>query len=151
MLVRAPRIRSHGTTLLEVVAALALIAGALVFLAGLLGLAGRQIAAGRHRTLALAAARDAAEAVGAWSPRRTLAVLECDPELPVCSAPSIPGQALGLRSDVSGVLPHCRVEIRIEALDASTLASATTLRVSLLVEWRDVRRRRSVRVLLVKT
>ena len=115
-------------------------------IAGLIVLGNRQVSAGRDSSEALAIARDVIEEIGGWSLRHTYERLGCDFEVATCEVTATPWQA-----QVEAVLSNGGAMIRVDALDASKLEVARTLRVTVSVRWVDGTRARTVRLVTVRT
>jgi type II secretory pathway pseudopilin PulG len=149
-----------GFSLAEVVAALGLLAGVLISVAGLLVLGNRQVNAGRNTSEALAVARDVLEEMKSWNHRRTITefILEC-PNLrsstclvntrtsAACQAASAACYAWQDELDLR--LTESRAEIKIEALGAR-LESARAIRVTVTIYWRQGLRERTTSLATVR-
>jgi len=127
-----------GFSLAEVVAALGLLAGVLISVAGLLVLGNRQVNAGRNTSEALAVARDVLEEMKSWNHRRTITefILDC-PNLAnsTCLVDTRTSTACQAWQDELGTrLADGRAEIMIEGLGAR-LESARAIRVTVTVYW----------------
>jgi len=140
----------RGTTLLDVLAAIALLAGTVAGTAGLLTLAARQIASAGNTTHALAVARDILERTHDWSARRLARALRCDQELPACEVSFASGDTSPEIGAMEFGVVGGRAELRLDALDASSLVGATAVRVTVRVSWTERARRRRVHLVSVK-
>jgi Tfp pilus assembly protein PilV len=147
---------ASGFSLAEVVVALGLLAGVLLSVAGLLVIGSRQVRGGRSSSEALAAARAVVEEMRTWSFREVTGrfAVDCDPTQAACtvdSRTSVAAAAATWQADLADRLAGSHAEIVLEALDAGSLDTAGTLRVTVTVFWRDGVRARQVGLATVRT
>jgi hypothetical protein len=153
------RASSAGFSLAEVVVALGILAAVLISTAGLLVLGGRMVSRGRTSSAGLAVGRTILETIDSWSFERTYRQLGCDDALASCVVDTIalegqPWQstppAVSWQSLVDRDLTEGRAEIRLDALDASSLAAAGAIRVLVTVYWDEGQRQRSLPLVAVR-
>ena len=151
MIDRLQRAVWRGTSLLEVLASLSILAGVVLSVAALTTFAGRLVGGGLRATHALSTARTAMEEMNGWSFRQIYLRFGCEPTLASCT--SIPADPLvatwldSIRTEVPGVYG----EVVIASLDGADLADATALRVTLMLRWREGARRRRVQLVQVRS
>jgi type II secretory pathway pseudopilin PulG len=149
-----------GFSLIEVIAALGLLAGILISIAGLFVIGDRQVKSGRNSSEALAVARAILEEMDGWSFDQLYALYGSDgttanytvrstdaaqPEAPKWQAEL----DTNLYNPAPGLGPFA--EIRFDALDdAATLGSAPAIRVEVTVYWTEGLRGRQVRLVTVR-
>lgn len=116
----------------------------LISVAGLLTLGNRQISSGAHTSSALVVAQSIVEALELDGYRQIYAGLGCDATLHTCRVGS--GHATVGDWHALASLPAPLVEIRIDAVGASSLDTAPALRVTVAVSWREGHRSRRLRL-----
>ncbi len=138
--------RHGGTTLLEAVIALALLAGLLVAASGLLLRGSRQILSGANASRGLAIARTVLEQVELRSHAWLVGQL-CDDALAAsCAMDSSQPSVAAWKELARNALPGSDIDVRIEAVDGATVASSSVLRVTVRLEWKQGRRVRRLRL-----
>jgi Tfp pilus assembly protein PilV len=141
----APRTRS-GTTLVEIVIALGLLAGLLLSVAGLLAAGNRQIRSGARASRALALARTVVEDLDLGARHRAYQRLGCAGGQRACHVDSGQPAVRRWHALAGSELTALRIEVRVEALGAATLDAAPALRVSVRVAWQEGLRSRGIRL-----
>lgn len=136
--------------------ALGLLAGVVLSMAGLIVVGTRWVASGRHGSEATALARDVIEEIDAWGFRQTYLEFGCAPGTAMCDVVSThPRMAawgaaaahrLGGRLEDGG-----RIGLRIEPVAAASLSAASVLRITVLIEWEEGARSRSMRLIRVRS
>ena len=141
-----------GFTLIEIVCALALLAGALVTLAGLFVLAPRQIESGRGTTAALTAARRILEDLETLGFASLPAALGADPAAVTHRIETGTDSAASRwSSDLSAELRSARAVVELRALGGASLGEARAVRVTVTVHWKETTRARRLRLVTVRT
>jgi hypothetical protein len=141
-----PPTGARGTSLVEVVIALGLLAGLLISVAGLIALGNRQISGGALASRALVVAQSILEALELDAYHRTYSNLLCDASLATCRVGS--GQAVvgDWHALAAANLPAPVVEVRVDAVGAPSLHAAPALRISVVVSWQEGVRSRRLRL-----
>ena len=131
----------RGTSLIEAIVALGLLAGVLLSACGLFQSAARQVRAGANVSLALATARSVLEELELVSFRGVLALLACDATLGSCegaaTAPAVSLWNVRARQALHDGL----VQVEVEAVGAPALAQAPGLRIRVRISWSEGARR----------
>ena len=141
-----------GFTLIEIVCALALLAGALVTLAGLFVLAPRQIESGRGTTAALSAARRILEDLESVGFAGLPASLGADPAAVAHRVETgVDAAASRWASDLSTELGRARAVVDLRALGGASFGEARAVRVTVTVHWNESTRARRLRLVTVRT
>ena len=127
-----PRRLPRGTTLIETIVAVGLLATVILTAAGLLAMGNRQVASAGHLTRASILAESTLAQLTAGSRRLLLDRLGCDPVAAGClvDAPS------------SSELPRSAIELSLTALAGPSLGDALALRISVRVTWTEGLRER---------
>lgn len=141
-----PRTGRRGTSLVEVVIALGLLAGLLISVAGLISLGNRQISSSARVSHALVVAQSILEALELDAYHRTYSSLDCDPTLASCRVGSGETIVHDWHALAAETLPAPSVEIRIDAVGASSLEAAPALRITVAVSWQEGLRSRRLRL-----
>jgi hypothetical protein len=141
-----PRTGGWGTSLVEVVIALGLLAGLLISVAGLLTLGNRQISSGARASCALAVAQSILEALELEAYHRTYASLGCDATLSTCRVDSGQTTVGDWHALAAANLPDPLVEIGVDAIGAPSLEAAPALRITVAVSWQEGLRSRRLRL-----
>lgn len=150
------RADSAGFSLVEVILALALLAGVLVSIAGLFVLGGRQVRSGRATTQALSVARSILEETHAWGFHELPARLGTDGSTVSHTVDSrTEPRARRWQDRLDGQLRNAFASVRIESIGTGTgtppaLEDASAVRVSVEVRWEEGARRRSLRLATVR-
>ena len=160
---RADRRRQAGFSLIEVVFAIAVLAGVLLSIASLIYIGSRHVSSGRNGAQALAAARDVMEELKELGFHQTYELLGHDGTQPVYvldtstvdSGGSVPAIAEAWHRDLKLSLKTSRIEIRFESIvetgTAPALQDAEAIRIVVTVRWQEYLRNRQVRLSTVRT
>jgi len=135
-----------GTTLLESVIALGLLAGLLISAAGLLGQAQRQILGGAHLSQALALTRTVLEDLELLPYDGLVQTLGCDASVPRCLVISGDPAVAAWQRLAELDLPLPAIEIDLRAPSGVSLVEASALRVTVRVSWLEGQRRRRLQL-----
>jgi Tfp pilus assembly protein PilV len=146
-----PCLRRHaaGGNLIEVVIALALVAGACLSGAGLLTVGNRQVDRGGQRSQALAVAQAVAEDLRAEPAERLASRLGCDGTAPACTAVTGEAAVAAWQAWADARLPAARLRVDAAALGAGSLDAAPAVRLTVDVGWGHTLRPRAVALSLV--
>jgi type II secretory pathway pseudopilin PulG len=147
----ASRRSDDGFSLVEAIVALGLLAGVIVSTAGLIVGVRRQVASAGRASRALAAASSIVERLESRGFAGVPVSLGCDVRRPACTAHPGPGATSWLGVVLQEGPPGALAEVRLESLENSALETATSMRVSVVVHWSEGARRRSVRLVTVRT
>jgi len=135
-----------GTTLLESVIALGLLAGLLISAAGLLGQAQRQILGGAQLSQALALTRTVLEDLEILPYEGVYRTLGCDASVPRCLVVSGDPVVAAWQGLAERELPLPSIEIDLRAPGGMSLGEASALRVTVCVSWTVGQRRRRLQL-----
>ena len=139
--------KQAGSSLVEVVLALGLMAGVLTSVAGLFVIGAGQVRSGRTATEALAAARTVLEEMDGWSFHQSYGSYGFDGSAAAYSADTRTNSyASKWQSDIVDRLYNGYATINIISLDpgAPALASSSQLQVMVTVFWEEGPRQRSI-------
>jgi len=145
------RLLGSGTSLPEAIVALGLLAGAIVSTAALIVVGSRQVASAGRASRALAAAVSLVERLESRGFERSWSSLECDGREPICRVDSRGPAVLAWSDVLAAAPPGARAEISIRALDSNFLEGARAIRVTVVLRWSEGARRRSVRLVTIRT
>jgi hypothetical protein len=139
-----------GTTLVEAVIALGLLGGLVLAASGLVVLGMRQVGAGGRASSAHAAAVGLLEQLELRSFRRTYEGLDCDGTAASCRVGPGDPAVEPWQTRVAEAVPGARLELRVEAVGASSLDAATLLRIVVEISWHEGPRSRRLRLTTVR-
>jgi len=124
---------TRGSSLLETLVALALLASAVLATIGLIVLGARQVESAERASRALARCTSVVERIESLGFERIWTSFGCDGLRPICVVDSVDA------------------EVTLEALDAASLDTARSIRVTVVVSWTEGVRRRNVRLVTIRT
>ena len=134
--------------------ALGLMAGVLLSVAGLFLIGERQVARGRHQTIALAAAQTILEEIGVWNHEATWERFDSIGDVATLSVVTTDTNPASIASKwqpfLQAALANGRAEIRVESCDGVHLNASAAVRVVVTVLWDEKTRTQRTTLALVR-
>ena len=134
--------------------ALGLMAGVLLSVAGLFLIGERQVARGRHQSIALAAAQTILEEIGVWNHAATWERFDSIGDVTTLSVVTTDANPAGVASKwqpfLQDTLANGRAEIRVESCDGAHLNVSVAVRVVVTVLWDERTQTRRTALAMVR-
>ena len=147
-----PKRGAGGFSLIEVIAAMGLLAGVLLAIAGLFVVGAQQVNSGRSSSEALAVARSVIEEMNGWAFRQCYGLLgeTGNAQSYTIDTRDLDPADFQWQGDLERTFKGAWAEIRLESLDGVNLDSTSAIRVTVEVFWTEGPRSRHLALSTVR-